>query len=76
MTQVDDIRRHGFKVLVDAGTDPREIERDRQAAVVDKKAAAAAKVEADKVAALTVGEVWAAIEGKTRPSPPALHGDC
>ena len=60
-------KAQGFKVLVDSGTDPRELERDRQAAFVDKKAAAAAKVEADKVAALTVGEVWAAYIEERRP---------
>jgi integrase len=48
-----------LKMLVDGGTDPREVERDRQAAAIEKKAAAAAKVEAAKVAAVTVGEVWA-----------------
>jgi len=37
-------------MLVDGGTDPREIERDRQAAAVEKKVAAAAH-------ALTMGEV-------------------
>ena len=66
-------KAQAFKVLVDSGTDPRELERDRQAAVVDKKAAAAAKVEADKVAALTVGEVWAAYIEERRPHWGALH---
>ena len=40
-----------LKMLVDGGTDPREVERDRQAAAAQKKAAAA-------VHAVTVGEVW------------------
>lgn len=40
-----------LKMLVDAGTDPREVERDRQAAKAASKADAAAH-------ALTVGEVW------------------
>ena len=44
-------RAQELKMLFDAGTDPREVERDRQAAVTDRKAAA------DKVAALTMGEV-------------------
>lgn len=46
-------------VVLDSGQDPREIERQQQTAQAAEKAAAAAKVEADKVAALTVGEVWA-----------------
>lgn len=54
------IKAQGLKMLVDTGTDPRDVERDRQAAAIEKKAAAIAKVEADKVQALTVGEVWAA----------------
>ena len=62
-----------LRVTIDAGTDPRELERDRQAAVVNKKAAAAAKVEADKVAALAVGEVWTAYIEERRPHWGALH---
>ena len=45
-------------VVLDSGQDPREIERQQQAVQAAEKAAAAAKVEADKVAALTVGGVW------------------
>lgn len=45
-------------VMVDAGTDPRVIERDRQIAAVDKKIADDAKVEAEKVFTLTVADVW------------------
>lgn len=41
-----------FKMLVDSGQDPREIERQQQAAQAADKAAAA-------VRAVTVGEVWA-----------------
>ena len=62
-----------LRVTLDAGTDPRELERDRQAAAVEKKATAAAKVEADKVAALTVGEVWAAYIEERRPHWGDLH---
>lgn len=40
-----------LKVMVDNGTDPREVERQQEAAKVARKAAAAAQ-------ALTVGEVW------------------
>jgi hypothetical protein len=47
-----------LKMLVDGGTDPREVKRDKKAAAVEKKTAAVAKLEAAKVAALTVGEAW------------------
>jgi len=50
----------GLKMLVDGGTDPREVERDRQAAAIKKKAAAA-------VHAVTVGEVWRAYLEARRP---------
>ena len=63
----------GLKMMVDSGTDPREVERDRQAAAVEKKATAAANVEAAKVAALTVGEVWAAYIEERRPFWGDLH---
>ena len=63
----------GLKMLVDGGTDPREVERDRQAAAVKKKAVTAAKLQADKLAALTVGEVWAAYIGERRPFWGDLH---
>lgn len=62
-----------LRVSLDAGTDPREVERDRQAAAVEKKAIAAAQVEAAKVAALTVGEVWADYIEKRRPFWGDLH---
>ncbi len=44
--------------LIDEGKDPRDLKREAIAAQVKKQAAAAAKVEADKAAALTAGEVW------------------
>lgn len=44
--------------LIDEGRDPRDLKRDAVAAGAERKAAAAAKVQADKVASLTVGEVW------------------
>ncbi|NMM07427.1 integrase family protein [Polaromonas sp.] len=62
-----------YKMLVDAGTDPREVERDRQAAATITKAAAAAKVQSDKLAALTVGQVWDAYVEERRPHWGALH---
>ncbi len=67
------LKAQGLKMLVDNGTDPREVERDRQAAATDKKAAAAAKLEAAKVAALTVGEVWSTYIAERRPFWGALH---
>ena len=66
-------RVQAWNMLVDAGTDPREVERDRQAAAVEKKAAAVAKVEAAKVAAVTVGEVWAAYIAERHPHWGDLH---
>ncbi len=64
-------RAQGLKMTVDAGTDPREVERDRQAAVTEKKAVALAKVAADKVQALTVGDLWPQYldEGKPKRRP-------
>ena len=44
--------------LIDEGKDPRDLKRDALAAQAEKQAAAAAKVEADKAAALTVGDLW------------------
>ena len=44
-------KAQGLKMLVDAGTDPRELERDRQAAKAADNAAATAQ-------AVTVGDVW------------------
>ena len=62
-----------LKMLVDAGTDPREVERDRQAATLEKKAAAAAKVQADKLAAVTVSDAWADYIEQRRPFWGELH---
>jgi integrase len=66
---IDDARSKAnrLRVTLDAGTDPREVERDEQAAAVEKKAAAFALVEAGKVAAVTVGEVWAVYVAERRP---------
>ena len=59
--------------LIDAGKDPRDLKRDALAAQAEKQAAAAAKVEADKAAALTVGEVWGDYIAKRRPFWGELH---
>ena len=49
-----------LRVTLDAGTDPREVERQQQADQVSSKAAAA-------VQAVTVGEVWAAYMEARKP---------
>jgi len=54
------LKAQGLKMLVDSGTDPREVERDKQAAAVEKKATAAAD-------ALTVGEAWSRYTAERRP---------
>ena len=66
-------RAQGLKMLVDSGTDPREVEREKQAAAVEKKATAAAKVEAAKVEALTLGEAWAVYIAERRPFWGEMH---
>jgi len=63
-------RAQELKMLVDAGTDPRELDRQQQA---DKAAGAAAVVLADAAAALTVGEVWTAYIAERRPHWGDLH---
>ena len=52
---------------------PLRLKRDRQAAAVEKKAATVAQLEADKVQALTVSEVWAAYIKERKPNWGALH---
>jgi integrase len=49
-----------LKMMVDSGTDPREVERQQQTAQAALKAAAAVK-------AVTVGEAWAAYLADRRP---------
>lgn len=44
--------------LIDEGKDPRDLKRDAIAAAEAKSAALAAQAEAEKLEALTVGEVW------------------
>lgn len=66
-------KAQGLKMLVDAGTDPREVERDRQAAAAEKKAIAAAKVQTDKLAAVTLADAWADYIEQRRPFWGDLH---
>ena len=60
-----------LSVLLDAGTDPRELEREQaeaKAAAAAERAAQAAAVAAQKAAAaLTVGEVWARYLAERQP---------
>jgi hypothetical protein len=49
-----------LRVTLDTGTDPREVEREKQAATAIAKAAAAVK-------ALTVGEVWTLYLAERKP---------
>ncbi len=49
---------HRLRGLTEAGTDPRDIERQQRAEREAAQAAAAVKEQADKAAALTVGEIW------------------
>ena len=72
---IDDARNEAnrLRVTLDEGTDPRELDRARETAAIEKKAADAAKVEADKVAALIVGDVWAVYLNERRPYWGDLH---
>ena len=47
-----------LRVTLDAGTDPREVDRQQLVALAAAQSAAEAKQIADGVAALTVAEVW------------------
>ena len=62
-----------LRVTLDVGTDPREVERQQKADKAAATATAAAKVEAAKVAALTVGEIWKVYVEKRRPYWGDLH---
>ncbi len=59
--------------LIDGGNDPRDLKRDALAAQAEKQAAAAAQVKSDKVAALTVADVWTAYIEQRRPHWGDLH---
>ena len=66
-------RAQGLKMLVDSGIDPRQVERDKQAAAAEQKLTSAASAKAAKVATLTVGEVWSDYLEKRRPFWGDLH---
>jgi integrase len=58
---------------IDEGQDPRDLKRDAIVATTIRQAAIAAKVESDKISALTVGEVWATYIDERRPFWGDLH---
>ena len=64
-------RANALRQQTDAGIDPREVLREQEAQRVAAEAlammAAAEKAEAERIAALTVGEVWAAYLVERRP---------
>ena len=62
-----------LKMLIDAGIDPRELERQQQADKAAALAAAAAKIVATALEAVTVGEVWADYIEQRRPHWGDLH---
>lgn len=59
--------------LIDDGKDPRDLKRDALAQQAEREASAAAQAEADKLAAITVGEVWATYMAERRPHWGNLH---
>ncbi len=59
--------------LIDDGKDPRDLKRDALAQQAEREANAAAQVEANKLAALTVGDVWATYIAQRRPHWGDLH---
>lgn len=67
---VDEARAEAnrLRVMLDGGTDPRELERQKEAAAEERKAATAAKEAEAAAHALTVAEVWPRYmaEGKPR----------
>ena len=67
------IEAQRLKVLVDGGHDPREIERQKQSSKAAAQVAAAAQVEANKQAAVTVAEAWADYIEQRRPLWGELH---
>ena len=56
--QAQEKARH-LQRMIDQGTDPRTLKRDALAAAAEQAKAAAERIEAEKVAALTVGDAWA-----------------
>lgn len=67
------IEANRLRVALDNGIDPREIARQQEAIKVANIAAADAKLKADKLQALTVGEVWQTYIEQRRPHWGELH---
>ena len=67
------VEANRLRVTLDGGTDPREVERQQQTDKAATIAATAAQLEADKVQALTVGEVWQTYIEERRPHWGDLH---
>lgn len=59
--------------MIDDGKDPRDLKRDALAQRAEREASAAAQAQANKMAALTVGEVWATYIAERRPHWGDLH---
>ena len=59
--------------LIDDGKDPRDLKRDALAQQAEREASTAAQAEANKLAALTLGEVWATYIAERRPHWGDLH---
>jgi integrase len=59
--------------VIDDGKDPRDLKRHALAVQAERQAAATAAAEADKLAALTVGEVWDIYTAERRPHWGDLH---
>jgi integrase len=59
--------------LIDDGKDPRDLKRDALAQQAEREASTAAQTEANKLAALTVGEVWATYIAERKPHWGDLH---
>jgi integrase len=62
-----------LRVTLDAGVDPREVERQQMETRAAAQVERTAKTEAAKIAALTVGEVWQDYIEKRRPFWGELH---
>ena len=62
-----------LRVTLDAGTDPREVERQQHTDKAAKAADAITQAEAAAIASVTVGEVWAAYLTERRPHWGDLH---
>lgn len=59
--------------LIDDGKDPRDLKRDALAQQAERESNAAAQADANKLAALTVGEVWATYIAERKPHWGDLH---